>query len=82
MPAAKSAAKKAPDAKKAAPSHPPYKQMIAAALQGQGKQKKKRNFIKKTLDALSASFKKYKFLTFFFRSKGTFRARHLQNDLR
>ena len=37
MPAAKSAAKKAPDAKKAAPSHPPYKQMIADTLKGQGK---------------------------------------------
>lgn len=35
MPAAKSAAKASP--KKAAPSHPPYKQMIADTLKGQGR---------------------------------------------
>lgn len=40
MPAAKSAAKASP--KKAAPSHPPYKQMIADTLKGQGKHKRTR----------------------------------------
>ena len=39
MPAAKAATKKA------APSHPPYKQMIAETLKGQGKKEKSRERI-------------------------------------